>query len=84
MEYRRSMMKFSYNGLWKTLIDKNMKKKDLVEQIGISPTTISKMTKGEAISLTILGKICELLGTDIGDLVSINKEIMKDNYIKVK
>ena len=78
------MMKFSYNGLWKTLIDKNMKKKDLVEQIGISPTTISKMTKGEAISLTILGKICELLGTDIGDLVSINKEIMKDNYIKVK
>lgn len=68
---------FSYNGLWKTLIDKNMKKKDLVEQIGISPTTISKMTKGEAISLTILGKICELLGTDIGDLVSIEKEITK-------
>ena len=71
------MMKFSYNGLWKTLIDKNMKKKDLVEQIGISPTTISKMTKGEAISLTILGKICELLVTDIGDLVSIDKEITK-------
>ena len=70
-------MKFSYNGLWKTLIDKNMKKKDLVEQIGISPTTISKMTKGEAISLTILGKICELLGTDIGDLVIIDKEITK-------
>lgn len=70
-------MKFSYNGLWKTLIDKNMKKKDLVEQIGISPTTISKMTKGEAISLTILGKICELLGTDIGDLVSIDKELTK-------
>lgn len=70
-------MKFSYNGLWKTLIDKNMKKKDLVEQIGISPTTISKMTKGEAISLTILGKICELLDTDIGDLVSIDKEITK-------
>ena len=70
-------MKFSYNGLWKTLIDKNMKKKDLVEQIGISPTTISKMTKGEAVSLTILGKICELLGTDISDLVSIDKEITK-------
>lgn len=70
-------MKFNYNGLWKTLIDKNMKKKDLVEQIGISPTTISKMTKGEAISLTILGKICELLGTNIGDLVSIDKEITK-------
>lgn len=71
------MMKFSYNGLWKTLIDKNMKKKDLIEQIGISPTTISKMTKGEAVSLSILSKICELLGADIGDLISIDKETMK-------
>ena len=70
-------MAVSYNKLWKLLIDKNMKKKDLVEQIGISPTTISKMTKGEAVSLTILCKICELLGTDIGDLVSIDKEITK-------
>jgi len=40
-------MKFNYNGLWKILIDKNMKKKDLIKSIGISPTTISKMTKGE-------------------------------------
>lgn len=70
-------MKFCYNGLWKALIDNNMKKKDLIEQIGISPTTILKMSKGEAVSLTILGKICEVLVTDVGDLISIDKEIAK-------
>ena len=71
-------MKFNYNGLWKTLIDRNMKKKDLIDKTGISPTTISKMVRGDAVSLTILGKICVELGTDIGDLICINKDI-KEN-----
>ena len=70
-------MKFNYNGLWKALIDNNMKKKDLVEKTGISPTTISKMVRGDAVSLTVIGKICEELDTDIGDLISIEKS--KDN-----
>ena len=61
-------------GLWKLLIDKNMKKKDLIDRTGISPTTVSKMTKGEAVSLAILGKICEDLGSDIGDLICLDKE----------
>lgn len=67
-------MKFSYNGLWKVLIDKNMKKKDLIDKTGISPTTISKMVRGDAVSLTIIGKICVELGTDIGDLICIDKD----------
>ena len=71
-------MKFNYNGLWKTLIDRTMKKKDLIDKTGISPTTVSKMVRGDAVSLTIIGKICEELGTDIGDLICINKDI-KEN-----
>lgn len=67
-------MKFNYNGLWKALIDNDMKKKDLVEKTGISPTTISKMVRGDAVSLTVIGKICEELDTDIGDLISIEKK----------
>lgn len=67
-------MKFNYNGLWKALIDNNMKKKDLVEKTGISPTTISKMVRGDAVSLTVIGKICEEIDTDIGDLISIEKK----------
>jgi putative transcriptional regulator len=68
-------MKFNYNGLWKALIDNNMKKKDLINRTGILPTTISKMVRGDAVSLTIIGKICgEELGTDIGDLICIEKK----------
>lgn len=78
VEWGKEKMKFNYNGLWKTLIDKNMKKKDLIDRTGVSPTTISKMVKGEAVSLTIIGKICEELGTDIGDLICIEKIVKED------
>lgn len=71
-------MKFNYNGLWKVLIDKNMKKKDLIDRTGISPTTISKMVKGEAVSLSVIWKICEELGTDVGDLICIDKNAEGD------
>ncbi|WP_069098644.1 helix-turn-helix domain-containing protein [Mesomycoplasma ovipneumoniae] len=58
-------MKFIHNGLRKVVIDKNMKKKDLMDKAGISPTTISKMVREDTVSLMIIGKICEELGTDI-------------------
>ena len=78
MELGKRKVKFNYNGLWKTLIDKNMKKKDLIDKTGVSPTTISKMVRGDAVSLTIIGKICEELGTDIGDLICIEKIVKED------
>lgn len=46
----------SYNGLWKLLIDKNMKKIDLVNELGISSSTIAKMTRGEYVSMAVLEK----------------------------
>ena len=51
-------MIISYNGLWKLLIDKNMQKKDMINKIGISSTTIAKMGKGEKVSLDVLERIC--------------------------
>ncbi len=75
-------MSVSYNGLWKLLIDKNMKKMDLVENenIGISTSTLAKMTKGETVSLSILEKICAELDCDFGDLVHYQKdEVKKQN-----
>ena len=68
-------MSVSYNGLWKLLIDKNMKKMDLVENenIGISTSTLAKMTKGETVSLSILEKICAELDCDFGDLIKYQK-----------
>lgn len=66
-------MAVSYNGLWKLLIDKNKKKTDLIEEIGISSSTLAKMSKGEEISLSILSKICDKYNCDYSDLISFEK-----------
>lgn len=67
-------MKTSYNNLWKLLIDKNMQKKDLIDKLGISSTTIAKMGKGEKVSLDVLERICEHFDCNIGDVISFEKE----------
>lgn len=66
-------MKILYNGLWKLLIDRNMQKKDLIEKIGISSTTIAKMGRGEKVSLDVLERICEYFECNIGDVISFEK-----------
>ena len=67
-------MQLSYNGLWKILIDKKMNKTDLKDMFGLSPSTISKMTKGENVSLDIIKKIAIEFNVDIGDIVSLDRE----------
>lgn len=67
-------MKTSYNNLWKMLIDKNMQKKDLIDELGISSTTIAKMGKGDKVSLDVLERICEYFDCNIGDVISFEKE----------
>ena len=63
------VMDVSYNRLWKLLIDKNMKKKDLQAMTGISWTSITKMTKNEPVSMSILSRICNLLEVNIGEIM---------------
>lgn len=66
-------MNISYNGLWKLLIDRNLQRKDLIEQLNISSSTFAKMGKGEPVSLVVLSRICEYLECDIGDVMSFQK-----------
>jgi len=68
-------MLISYNRLWKKLIDKKMKKTDLMEHLGFSSSTLAKLSKDEDVSMGILKKICKLLDCDIGDIMEfINEE----------
>lgn len=67
-------MSISYNGLWKLLIDKNMKKVDLINKLGISSSTVAKMTKGETVSMSIMEKICDELDCDFGDIIHYEKK----------
>ena len=64
-------MAVSYNKLWKLLIDRKMKKKDLVAMSGVSKSTIAKMGNDEHVSTEMLAKICKALNVDIGDIAEM-------------
>jgi putative transcriptional regulator len=68
-------MSISYKKLWKLLIDKDMKKKDLREAAGISTASMAKLGKNENVNTEILVKICKALKCDISDIM----EIVDDN-----
>lgn len=64
-------MQISYKKLWKLLIDKDMKKKDLSARAGISNTSIAKLSKNENVNTDILLKICTALGCDVSDIMEV-------------
>ena len=64
-------MKVCYKRLWKLLIDKDKKKKDLCEKAGISPASITKMGRNGYVTTQVLEKICVALDCQIGDVMEI-------------
>lgn len=74
-------MKLSYNGLWKILIDNNMQKKDLINKIGISSTTIAKMGKGEKVSMDVIERICEYFNCNISDTTKYEDHFVAENRL---
>ena len=64
-------MAVSYKRLWKLLIDRDMKKKDLCAQAGISSASITKMGKNGHVTTEILLKICTALNCRIEDIMEI-------------
>ncbi len=67
----KTQMKFSYNKLWKLLIDKGWTKTKLRQEAGISSSSLAKLGKGENITTDILLKICIALNCKIEDIVEI-------------
>lgn len=64
-------MTASYKKLWKLLIDKNLKKKDLICMSGISNYTLNKLNAGKSVTTDTLLKICAALNCEIGDIMEI-------------
>lgn len=75
-------MAWSYNRLWKLLIDKKMKRTDLLSVAKINRKTLANMGKDETISMDALGKICTALNCHIEDIVEFvpdcQEELKKD------
>jgi DNA-binding Xre family transcriptional regulator len=68
---REARMTYSYNKLWKLLIDKRMLKKDLMAVTGITSTTMAKLGKDQPVNMNVLGRICSALHCNIGDIVDV-------------
>ena len=64
-------MAFTYKRLFKLLIDRDLKKKDLCQMADISTTSVSKLAKDQNVNTEILEKICDALNCDIGDIVEV-------------
>ena len=64
-------MKISYKPLWKLLIDKDLKKKDLCELAGISPASVTKMGKCGHVTTETLEKICLALDCRVEDILEL-------------
>ncbi|MDD2234118.1 MAG: helix-turn-helix transcriptional regulator [Desulfitobacteriaceae bacterium] len=64
-------MKVSYKKLWKLLIDRDMKKKDLQAAAGISPSSIAKLSKNGNVSMDVLIKVCTALNVGFEDIMEL-------------
>ena len=67
-------MAVSYKKLWKILIDRDMKKKDLCAAAGISHASMAKLGKNENVNTEVLVKICNTLKCDISDIMELTDE----------
>jgi len=70
-------MTVSYKKLWKLLIDRDMKKKNHKTAAGISPPSISKLSKNEYVSMNVLVKVCTVLGVDFKDIMELLPNMVK-------
>ncbi len=59
----------SYKKLWKLLIDRDLKKKDLCELAHVSLASLTKMKNNESVTTDVLVKICDALECDISDIM---------------
>ena len=73
-------MTISYKKLWKLLIDRDMKKKDLQQLAGVSSASITKLGKNENVNKEIIAKICTALKCDVSDIM----EVVSDTNKKMK
>lgn len=67
-------MKISYKPLWRTLLERDMQKKDLRELAGLTTNIIANMGKVQYVSLGTIVRICEALDCDLADVIELVKD----------
>ena len=72
-------MTISYNRLWKLLVDRKMSIADLRKIAGIASNTMTKLRRDQEVTLTVLGRICDVLNVNIGDIMEFLPEISQND-----
>lgn len=67
-------MMTSYKKLWKLLIDRDLKKKDLEQMAGVSHYTMNKLTHGDNVTTDVICRICKALNVNMEDIVELVEE----------
>lgn len=73
-------MAYSYNRLWKLLIDKKINKTTLRQKAGITSNAMAKLGKDQPVNVEVLAKICRVLDCTVDDIM----EILPDNRTDIK
>ena len=76
---KEESLRFSYNKLFKLLIDRGIKKKELCEMAEIIATSVAKLGHGKNVNTEVLLKICDALNCDVGDIM----EFLRDDNAKI-
>lgn len=71
-------MSVSYKKLFKLMIDKDMKKKDLKEKASIGNSTMAKLSNNENVTVEVLAKICDAMNCTLDDIVEIVTEVKEE------
>lgn len=72
-------MGFTYNRLWKKLIDEDMNKTDLQKNVGLSAATVAKLGKNETVNMDILARICEYFDCELDEIINYIPEKDEEN-----
>ena len=67
-------MAISYEKLWKKVKRKRMKKQDFQNALGMSSSTVAKLTNNKPVTMDVLERICREFNCNIGDIVEFVKE----------
>ena len=71
-------MAVSYSKLWKLLIDKKISVSELRKAANIAPNTMTKLRRDENVNLAVLGRICDVLQCDYGDIMTYLPEVQNN------
>lgn len=64
-------MAYSYNRLWKLMIDKKINKTTLCREAGITSNAMAKLGKDQPVNVEVLAKICRVLNCTVDDIMEI-------------